>query len=207
VSEKKKLSEKIKEKERQDKLKKQEEEKQKKQEELTAEEQLAEKLRVKKLQEDADLELAKEAFGVTDFVPTPGGTKSPTPCYGISSTTNSVTGTGIDAMCPSSKDEFTEFEKVLREKITQFEKSAHYSNFLDSLFRELCISLEVEDLKKISNSLAALLSEKQKIEKQNKAGKKKGKKGVIAGGGLKAKMRDDIEYDLGGYAQDYEDFM
>merc|ERR1740131_62453 len=111
-------------------------------------------------------------------------------------------------MCPSSKDEFTEFEKMLREKITQFEKSVHYSNFLDSMFRELCISLEIEDLKKISNSLAALLSEKQKLEKQNKAGKKKaGKKGVIAGGGLKAKMRDDLEFDLGGYAQDYEDFM
>merc|ERR1712212_10402 len=172
VSEKKKLSEKIKEKERQDKLKKQQEESQK-QEELTAEEQLAEKLRVKKLQEEADMELAKEAFG-------------------ISSTTNSVTVTGIDAMCPSSKEEFTEFEKVLREKITQFEKSAHYSDFLDSLFRELCISLEIEDLKKISNSLAALLSEKQKLEKQKNAGKKKGKKGVIAGGGLKAKMRDDI---------------
>ena len=31
--------------------------------ELTQEEQLAEKLRVKKLQEDADLELAKDAFG------------------------------------------------------------------------------------------------------------------------------------------------
>lgn len=31
--------------------------------ELTPEEELAEKLRVKKLQEDSDLELAKEAFG------------------------------------------------------------------------------------------------------------------------------------------------
>lgn len=34
--------------------------------ELTAEEQLEEKLRVKKLQEDADLELAKDAFGETE---------------------------------------------------------------------------------------------------------------------------------------------
>lgn len=31
--------------------------------ELTPEEELAEKIRVKKLQEDSDLELAKEAFG------------------------------------------------------------------------------------------------------------------------------------------------
>ncbi|XP_068586826.1 eukaryotic translation initiation factor 3 subunit J-B [Cebidichthys violaceus] len=187
VSEKKKLSEKIKEKENQ--LKKEQELKKKEledEEELSPEEQLAEKIRVKKLQEDADLELAKDAFG-------------------ISSTSNSVTG--IDAMCPSSKDDFTEFEKLLKEKISLFEKSEHYSSFLDSLFRELCISLEVEDLKKVSNSLTALLSEKQKQEKQNK-GKKK-KKGVVAGGGLKAQLRDDLDYAEfdGGYAQDYEDFM
>ncbi|XP_067352427.1 eukaryotic translation initiation factor 3 subunit J-B isoform X2 [Channa argus] len=189
VSEKKKLSEKIKEKENRLKKKQQElmdKELENKQPELSPEEQLAEKLRVKKLQEDADLELAKEAFGV-------------------SSTSNS--GTGIDAMCPSSKEDFTEFEKLLKEKICQFEKSVHYSSFLDSLFRELCISLEVDDLKKISNSLSVLLSEKQKQEKQNK-GKKK-KKGVLPGGGLKAQLRDDLDYAEfdGGYAQDYEDFM
>ncbi|TNN86695.1 Eukaryotic translation initiation factor 3 subunit J-A [Liparis tanakae] len=129
VSEKKKLSEKIKEKENQ--LRKQEELKKKEleEEELTPEEELSEKIRVKKLQEDADLELAKDAF------------------------------------------------------------------------------VEIEDLKKVSNSLTALLSEKQKQEKQNK-GKKK-KKGVVAGGGLKAQMRDDLEYAEfdGGYAQDYEDFI
>ncbi|XP_071762028.1 eukaryotic translation initiation factor 3 subunit J-B [Centroberyx gerrardi] len=188
VSEKKRLSEKIKEKENQ--LKKKQEEMREKEEELTPEEQQAEKLRVKKLQEDADLELAKDAFGISSSTPT----------------TNNVTG--IDAMCPSSKDDFTEFEKLLKEKICQFEKSVHYSNFLDSLFRELCISLEVEDLKKVSNSLTVLLSEKQKQEKQNK-GKKKKKTGVLAGGGLKAKMRDDLDYAEfdGGYAQDYEDFM
>lgn len=187
VSEKKKLSEKIKEKENRLKKKQQElKNMQEKEADLDPEEQLAEKLRVKKLQEDADLELAKDAFG-------------------ISSTSNSVTG--IDAMCPSSKEDFTEFEKLLKEKISQFEKSVHYSSFLDSLFRELCISLEVDDLKKISNSLSVLLSEKQKQEKQNK-GKKK-KKGVIPGGGLKAQMRDDLDYAEfdGGYAQDYEDFM
>lgn len=190
VSEKKKLSEKIKEKENRLKKKQQEQrerELQNKEGNLTPEEQLAEKLRVKKLQEDSDLELANDAFGV-------------------SSTSNS-TVSGIDAMCPSSKEDFTEFEKLLKEKITQFEKSVHYSSFLDSLFRELCISLEVDDLKKVSNSLSVLLSEKQKQEKQNK-GKKK-KKGVVPGGGLKAQMRDDLDYAEfdGGYAQDYEDFM
>lgn len=189
VSEKKKLIEKIKEKENRLKKKQQElKEMQVVQAEVSPEEQLAEKLRVKKLQEDSDLELAKDAFGVS-----------------TSTVSNSVSG--IDAMCPSSKEDFTEFEKLLKEKISQFEKSVHYSSFLESLFRELCISLEVEDLKKVSNSISVLLSEKQKQEKQNK-GKKK-KKGVVPGGGLKAQMRDDLDYAEfdGGYAQDYEDFM
>lgn len=59
-------------------------------------------------------------------------------CSGVGSSSNSVAG--IDAMSPSSKEDFTEFENLLKEKISQFEKSVHYSSFLDSLFRELCIS-------------------------------------------------------------------
>uniref|UniRef100_A0A8B9WW29 Eukaryotic translation initiation factor 3 subunit J n=1 Tax=Bos mutus grunniens TaxID=30521 RepID=A0A8B9WW29_BOSMU len=150
---------------------------------LTPEEQLADKL-LKKLQEESDLELAKETFGVNNTV------------Y------------GIDAMNPSSRDDFTEFGKLLKDKITQYEKSLYYANFLEALVRDVCISLEIDDLKKITNSLTVLCSEKQKQEKQSKAKKKK--KGVVPGGGLKATMKDDLAdyggYD-GGYAQDYEDFM
>ncbi|XP_029613344.1 eukaryotic translation initiation factor 3 subunit J-A-like [Salmo trutta] len=116
---------------------------------------------------------------------------------------------GIDAISPSSKDEFTEFEKLLKDKISPFESSIHYSGFLESLFRDLCLSLEVEDLKRVSNSLTVLLSEKQKQEKQLNKGKKK-KKGMVSAGGMKSKMKDDLadygEFD-GGYVQDYEDFM
>ncbi|XP_055293060.1 eukaryotic translation initiation factor 3 subunit J isoform X3 [Moschus berezovskii] len=151
---------------------------------LTPEEQLADKLRLKKLQEESDLELAKETFGVNNTV------------Y------------GIDAMNPSSRDDFTEFGKLLKDKITQYEKSLYYANFLEALVRDVCISLEIDDLKKITNSLTVLCSEKQKQEKQSKAKKKK--KGVVPGGGLKATMKDDLAdyggYD-GGYVQDYEDFM
>ncbi|XP_056427548.1 eukaryotic translation initiation factor 3 subunit J [Hyla sarda] len=187
VPEKKKLLEKIKEKERISK-KKQEELKKRLEEpeepvNLSPEEQLAEKLRLKKLQEDADLELAKEAFGVGSV-------------------------TGIDAMNPSSRDDFTEFGKLLKEKITQFEKSLYYPTFLETLVRDICISLELEDLKKVSNSLTVLCSEKQKQEKQNKAKKKK--KGVVPGGGLKANMKNDLA-DYGGidesYGREFEDFM
>ncbi|XP_070619131.1 eukaryotic translation initiation factor 3 subunit J [Erythrolamprus reginae] len=188
VSDKKKVAEKIKEREKQQR-KKQEEvmkrlEESEDSKELTPEEQLADKLRLQKLQEEADLELVKETFGGVNNV-----------C-------------GIDSMNPSSKDDFTEFEKLLKEKITQYEKSLYYTGFLETLVRDICISLEVDDLKKITNSLTVLCSEKQKQEKQNKAKKKK--KGVVPGGGLKATMKDDLEdyggYD-GGYVQDFEDFM
>ncbi|XP_063170038.1 eukaryotic translation initiation factor 3 subunit J isoform X1 [Candoia aspera] len=187
VSEKKKVAEKIKEREKLQK-KKQEEIKKRleaseESKEVTPEEQLADKLRLQKLQEEADLELAKETFGVNNVC-------------------------GIDTMNPSSKDDFTEFGKLLKEKITQYEKSLYYAGFLETLVRDICISLEVDDLKKVTNSLTVLCSEKQKQEKQNKAKKKK--KGVVPGGGLKATMKDDLAdyggYD-GGYVQDYEDFM
>ncbi|XP_048338092.1 eukaryotic translation initiation factor 3 subunit J [Sphaerodactylus townsendi] len=187
VSDKKKIAEKIKERENQQK-KKQEEIKKRLEaseepKELTAEELSADKLRLQKLQEEADLELAKETFGVNNTF-------------------------GIDAMNPSSKDDFTEFGKLLKEKITQYEKSLYYAGFLETLVRDICISLEVDDLKKVTNSLTVLCSEKQKQEKQNKAKKKK--KGVVPGGGLKATMKDDLAdyggYD-GGYVQDFEDFM
>ncbi|XP_058938989.1 eukaryotic translation initiation factor 3 subunit J-like [Kogia breviceps] len=188
ISEKKKTAEKVKGKERQQK-KRQKEIKKRLEEPkvLTPDEQLADKLRLKKLQEESELELAKDTFGVDNTV------------Y------------GIDAMNPSSRDDFTEFGKLLKDKITQYEKSLYYASFLEALVRDVCISLEIDDLKKITNSLTALSSEKQNQEKQSK-GKKK--KGVVPGGGLKATMKDDLA-DYGGndggyvqdYVQDYEDFM
>ena len=75
-------------------------------------------------------------------------------------------------------------------------------------FLQFIFLVEIDDLKKITNSLTVLCSEKQKQEKQSQAKKKK--KGVVPGGGLKATMKDDLAdyggYD-GGYAQDYEDFI
>ncbi|XP_018108850.1 eukaryotic translation initiation factor 3 subunit J-like isoform X2 [Xenopus laevis] len=191
VPEKKKLLEKIKEKE---KLQKQRKEELKKQvqtlessntPELTPEEQLSEKLRLKKLQEDSDLELAKEAFG------------------------DDVTVTGIDAMNPSTREDFTEFGKLLKEKITLYERSLYYPGFLEALVRDVSLSLEVEDLKKINNSLTVLCFEKQKQEKLQSKAKKK-KKGVVPGGGLKANMKNDLA-DYGGmdegYGREFDDFM
>ncbi|XP_038670017.1 eukaryotic translation initiation factor 3 subunit J-like, partial [Scyliorhinus canicula] len=186
TSEKKKLSDRIKEREEKEKqLKKRKQEALKNLEkaepvELSLEEQLAEKLRLAKLQEQADLEVAKDTFGM-----------------------NSVMQFGIDSMCPSTREDFTEFGRLLKEKITQFEKSVYYVDFLETLLRDISISLEVDDLKKLNNSLTSLSSEKQKQEKQSK-GKKKKKAPVLAGG-FKANLKNDL--DDYGYTPDYDDFM
>lgn len=58
-------------------------------------------------------------------------------CAGVNNTC------GIDAMNPSSKDDFTEFGKLLKEKITQYEKSLHYASFLEALVRDVCISCKL----------------------------------------------------------------
>ncbi|XP_078386242.1 eukaryotic translation initiation factor 3 subunit J-like isoform X2 [Cetorhinus maximus] len=186
-SDKKKLSDRIKEREEKEKqLKKRKQDVLKNSEkvaepvELSPEEQLAEKFRLAKLQEQADLEVAKDTFGM-----------------------NSVMQLGIDSMCPSTKEDFTEFGKLLKEKITQYEKSEYYVDFLETLLRDISISLEVDDLKKLNNSLTSLCSEKLKQEKQSK-GKKKKKAPVLAGG-FKANLKDDL--DDYGYTQEYDDFM
>ena len=120
-------------------------------------EQLADKLRLKKLQEESDLELEKETFGVNNTV------------Y------------GIDAMNPSSRDAFTEFGKLLKDRITQYEKSLYYASFLEALVRDACISLEIDDLKKITNSLTVLCSGKQKQEKQSQKEERCGSQRGIKG--------------------------
>ena len=63
----------------------------------TAEEELEEKLKQQRLQEESDLAVAMETFGVKNKL--------------------------IDTMEPKSEEEFTEFQEALTTKITKFEVS------------------------------------------------------------------------------------
>jgi len=181
---KKKLSDKIKEKE--ELQRKIQEDMKKKSEESKERTELRPEVQMGDGPTKPDLELPENALGVSNNV------------------------AGIDTISPTTRDDFTEFEKRLKNKLAPFENSIHYPSLLESLFRDLCLSLEVDDLKKINSSITVLLSEKQKQEKQQLKGGKKKKKGVTPAGGFKAKMKDDLadygEFD-GGYTQDYEDFI
>ncbi|CAG5127561.1 unnamed protein product [Candidula unifasciata] len=128
---------------------KQEEDKQEK--ELTAEEKLAEKIRIQKIQEEADLKLAKGLFGVGD------------------------SQTGIDGMYPETKEQFDQFGDALKAKITFFETSKFYSAFVEKLIQDISLTLPADDIKKIGITLNTLYHEKERQRKEQAKSQKKKK--------------------------------
>ncbi|XP_035667261.1 eukaryotic translation initiation factor 3 subunit J-like [Branchiostoma floridae] len=149
------------------------------QKEMTPEERAADKLRRQKLAEEGDLELAKDMFGV-----------------------DSETGGKIDRMQPQTREDFEEFQKALVEKVSQYQGSIHFVTFLEELFRDCCLGLEAEDVRRLGTTLTVLSNEKAKAAKAAKGGKK-GKKQASS---LKAVKKVDLE-DYSTYGDEYDDFM
>jgi hypothetical protein len=48
--------------------------------------------------------------------------------------------TGIDAMNPSSKEEFDEFQTAIAEKVQSYTKSPHFPAFVEDLIRNICVN-------------------------------------------------------------------
>ncbi|XP_072761389.1 eukaryotic translation initiation factor 3 subunit J [Anoplolepis gracilipes] len=152
-----------------------------KEEALTPEERRLELLRRQRLQEEADLRLAMETFGVTEVV-----------------------NESLDAMVPDTKEDFERFGTALSQKINQFNKHAEFPLFAEELIKSIALNLSSNYLKKVKTIVDNLLIEKQKIEKGEKAKKNKGK------GKAKLKIEGDntLLSEYGDYVYDeYDDFM
>ncbi|XP_075981119.1 eukaryotic translation initiation factor 3 subunit j [Anticarsia gemmatalis] len=153
-------------------------------EELTPEQKLAEKLRQQKLQEESDLRLAMETFGVTE------------------------TAVGkLDAFNPNTKAEFTEFADLLTKKISLYKAKEEFPGFVDDLVRNIIVQMHSGDIKRIKMTVDNLYIEKQKSEKSDKS-----KKPTKGKGKAKLKVEGDNahlnQYDTyGNYDDDYDDFM
>ncbi|XP_032673762.1 eukaryotic translation initiation factor 3 subunit J [Odontomachus brunneus] len=177
---KKALAERIEEREK--KAREEAEKKAKEKEEaLTPEERRTELLRRQRLQEEADLRLAMETFGIAE-----------------------ETGESIDAMAPSTKEEFDQFGAALSQKINQFSKHADFPYFAEELIKFIALNLSSSCLKKVKTTIDNLLIEKQKMEKSDKAKKTKGK------GKAKLKIEGDnnLLSEYGDYVYgEYDDFM
>jgi hypothetical protein len=52
------------------------------------------------------------------------------------------TALGIDAMNPSTREEFDELEAAISTKIQSFAKSPHFPAFAEELIRNICVNCE-----------------------------------------------------------------
>ncbi|CAH0713107.1 unnamed protein product, partial [Brenthis ino] len=178
---KKKIQDKIAEKER---LEREKAECIEKEEEMTPEEKLAEKLRRQKLQEESDLRLALETFGISE-----GGSGK------------------LDSFNPTNKAEFIEFADLLCKKINIYKGKEDFPGFVDDLVKNIVVQMASADIKRIKMTVDNLYIEKQKAEKNEKS--KKPNKGK---GKAKLKVEGDNahlnQYDsYGNFDDDYDDFM
>ncbi|CAK1584861.1 unnamed protein product [Parnassius mnemosyne] len=181
---KKKILDKIAEKERLEREKAERLAAEKAEEALTPEQRLAEKLRQQKLQEESDLRLALETFGVSE---TGGGR--------------------LDSFHPTNKEEFTEFAELLCKKINIYKSKEEFPGFVDELVKTIVVQMTSADIKRIKMTVDNLYIEKQKAEKNDKA--KKANKGK---GKAKLKVEGDNahlnQYDAyGNFDDEYDDFM
>ncbi|XP_063386076.1 eukaryotic translation initiation factor 3 subunit J [Cydia fagiglandana] len=181
---KKKIADKIAEKERLEREKAERLAAEKVEAEMTPEQKLVEKLKRQKLQEESDLRLAMETFGITE-----------------------ANVGKLDSFNPTTKEEFTEFAELLVKKITLYKAREEFPEFADELVKNIVVQMSSLDIKRIKLTVDNLYIEKQKAEKNDK-----GKKPNKGKGKAKLKVEGDNahlnQYDAyGNYDDDYDDFM
>lgn len=145
----------------------------------TPEAKMAEKARLQKMEENANLMLAKDMMGLKMG--------------------------SIDAMIPVDKEDFNQFEKALTEKITMYSNSTHYPDFMATLVKNLSVDLNAASLKKIKMDVEAMHNAKLKLEKAQTAKKNKG--GGKAGSLKMDTSKDIYTPHAGADYTDMDDFM
>lgn len=112
--------------------------------------------------------------------------------------------TGDSEMKLTSKEDFQVFSEKISKALKRHECSPFYVQCLEDIILQSCTSLDPEDLRKLSTTLSALATEKQKAAKT--ATKAKSKKGKSIAVGKSARRMDLDQYDdyLG---DEFDDFM
>ncbi|XP_045603805.1 eukaryotic translation initiation factor 3 subunit J isoform X2 [Procambarus clarkii] len=154
----------------------------------TAEGILAEKMRLQKIQEDSDLQLANELLGTN------------------SNPEEDTSSKLLDNIDLSSNDGLTLFRKALISKIRtseRLEKRPFFITFVEDVCRDLCQNLETEEVKRVSSVLTSLYNEKVKAGKPKSKKKAAGKAKLNVGQGA---LVDDVGNDFSAYTE-YDDFI
>ena len=120
----------------------------------------------------------------------------------VNSTDDLSVKSKLDRLDPKTSAEFDEFKTVLMERISPLESRTPYAAFVENLMRDLIIPLKVDDIRKLSSTLTAMMNEKQKQSKDASKKKKNSKKTIktTPGGDLDTTNYDDVY-------NDFDDFM
>jgi len=149
---------------------------------LSPEDKLAEKLRLQKMEENAQYNLTRDMLGLK-------------------------TGS-IDSMVPATKEDFENFAKAICEKIRAFSSSDHYNGLLETVTKDLALDMPVPSLKKVKIHVEGLHSTRLKEEKASKNKKAKGTAGRTS---LKNDLDKDLfgggRGGVDDFGDDMDDFM
>ncbi|RKP20035.1 translation initiation factor eIF3 subunit [Rozella allomycis CSF55] len=155
---------------------------------LEKETPLERKIRLQKMQEEADIKNAVDLFVTGDIHPKEKENKEAKPA-------------SLDlSMEPKTKADFDSLANQIASKCVPFSKSKLYTGFIDTLLRELVQDMNFTDIRSLSSALNIISNEKQK------SGKDKGKKKTTAV--KKAAVRTEASdiVDTSKY-DDFDDFM
>jgi len=108
-------------------------------EDLTEEEKASAKMHAMKMEEQAQMSLTRDMFGLDSGK--------------------------VDDMVPQTKEDFDNFAKALCEKIRLFNNSEHYNDLLESITKDLVIDMSVPTLKKVKIHVEGMHSTRLKEEK------------------------------------------
>lgn len=125
--------------------------------------ELSRKLRLKKLQEAADMDNAAALFGSDFMVKAEDIQETPVIVKQVD---------WLESLNPTTPKDFDQIVEKLGKKLKTFESSKHYIGFVEGLTKALLASKDIPEVRKVASSLTELVALKQK-EKTAAASKKK----------------------------------
>lgn len=129
------------------------------------------KQRLNRLIQESDLENAMALFGISKDqvnvdevlgVEKKPSSKSSSSLAASSAAASSASASPFDAANPQSWSEFEAFSALISARLTAFEGSKHFPNFLEHLIRSLLVDREVPEIRKVANMASELAASKQR---------------------------------------------
>jgi translation initiation factor 3 subunit J len=138
------------------------------------EDEAARRARLRKTEQDADLQHASDLFGDIGVNPKRGAVK-PVTISESSDPTQAIDLSSLSIFNPTKKEDFAKLRETLVPLLTANAKKPQYTLFLQEFAKQISKELPSDQIKKIASGLTTLSNEKMKEEKAAEKGGKKSK--------------------------------